>query len=357
MVIASFFYGWFSLNTSGLSEGSVFISVIIPVRNEEYTIHNLLDYLKAQLYPPENLEIILVDDHCTDKTIEIAGLHGIENLKIFKLPESTIGKKAALTMGIRHSKGELILTTDADCQMGCNWLRSISSYYTKYKPVMILSPVIPMFSYMNGYKRALENVLALEMYSLLGVTAGSTAINQPVMCNGANLAFAREALQDIEQTYTASATASGDDMFGMMELKKKYPGKVHFIKSKEASVYTHIVSGVRPFLMQRGRWASKARFYRDPTIVFTALTVFITNVMLLLALLYGIFNHQYTPFVLLLAMKSAVDFPLLYGVTSFFNKKKLMYWFPVAQSFYFIYVCIAVLYGTIMPNVWKGRRI
>ena len=44
------------------------ISVIIPARNEEENIGNLLQALQQQTYPKELFEIIVVDDHSTDKT-------------------------------------------------------------------------------------------------------------------------------------------------------------------------------------------------------------------------------------------------------------------------------------------------
>lgn len=358
MVIASFFYGWLKLRNEELfSDSLVYVSIIIPMRNEEENVRKLLDCLQRQSYPSGSFEIIMVDDHSADKTYDIAASQQICNLQILSLPEEATGKKAALAMGVNYSKGELIITTDADCYMGEGWLRSIVSYYVKFRSVMIVGPILPLFSYNNRYKRGLEEIMALELFSLLGATAGSASIGKPVMCNGANLAIAREVLPEVVETYTSSAVASGDDMFGMLGLKKKYPGRIHFLKSKEAAVYTRMVWGLSSFLRQRGRWAAKARFYRDPFVIMTAITVFGTNVMLLLTVFYGFLIYNYTLFFVLMVLKSLVDFPLLYSVTSFYGKKKLMRWFPLVQSFYFIYVCITVFYGTVMPNAWKGRRI
>ena len=46
------------------------VSLIIPARNEEKKIGKCIQTLKAQTYP--NLEVFLVDDYSTDKTVEIA---------------------------------------------------------------------------------------------------------------------------------------------------------------------------------------------------------------------------------------------------------------------------------------------
>jgi len=359
LVIASFFYGWEKLRHFDIANEtpSLFVSIVIPMRDEEDNILNLLHDLSNQTFPAKDYEIILVNDHSVDHSYEIASGYSFDNLKIISLPDSVSGKKAALAAGIQRSKGELIITTDADCRMKSKWLISIALYYIKAKPVMILCPVVPSYNLHSQSGKILNEILTLEFYSLLGSTAGAAAIGRPVMCNGANLAFPKNVYQDIQQTLVNTKIASGDDIFGMLALKKKYPGRIHFLKLKDAAVYTTIAGNVKSFFKQRGRWAAKFRFYRDPEIIVTALAVFGINLMLLVTLVYSFLQHNYISFFGLLIIKSLIDFPFLYRVTSFFGKKKLMRWFPVVQSFYFFYVCITVFFALVMPNVWKGRKI
>ncbi len=51
------------------------------------------------------------------------------------------GKKQALRTGIQAAKGDLIITTDADCTMGKSWIRTIAAFYEINKPDMIICPV------------------------------------------------------------------------------------------------------------------------------------------------------------------------------------------------------------------------
>ncbi|HEY4789172.1 MAG TPA: glycosyltransferase, partial [Bacteroidales bacterium] len=124
-IIASFFYGWEKLQRfeTTISDASdVFTSIIVPVRDEEENIKLLLDDLTSQNYPLEQFEIILVDDHSSDNSVQLAKEYPASNLKIQTLPTDSNGKKAALRLGIQEAKGELIITTDADCRRGSGWL-------------------------------------------------------------------------------------------------------------------------------------------------------------------------------------------------------------------------------------------
>ncbi|MCX6705278.1 MAG: glycosyltransferase, partial [Candidatus Woesebacteria bacterium] len=83
-------------------------SVIITTKNEEKNIKNCLESIKYQVYPQEKIEIIVVDNHSTDKTKTIARQY---TSHIFdKGPE----RSAQRNFGIKMSKGEFILYLDAD---------------------------------------------------------------------------------------------------------------------------------------------------------------------------------------------------------------------------------------------------
>jgi glycosyltransferase involved in cell wall biosynthesis len=98
------------------------VSVIIPARNEQMHIERCLYSLLDQNYP--NFEIIVIDDNSTDDTLKI--IQNIKNmqttlsadrLKIIPLvdkPEDWTGKTWASHQGYIHSKGKILLFTDAD---------------------------------------------------------------------------------------------------------------------------------------------------------------------------------------------------------------------------------------------------
>lgn len=93
------------------------VSVIIPVYNGEAIIENCIKHLSNQNYPKEKLEIIIVDNNSSDKTVEVSRKYNV----ITVLCE-TKGPSAARNMGIKISSGDLLLFTDADCIVDKNWV-------------------------------------------------------------------------------------------------------------------------------------------------------------------------------------------------------------------------------------------
>lgn len=94
------------------------MSVIIPARNEEASLGTCLESLKSQA--EVDFEIIVVDDHSTDRTREIASSFAatpgskVRLLEAGTLPNGWTGKNNAVVTGVQHVEGEWLLLTDAD---------------------------------------------------------------------------------------------------------------------------------------------------------------------------------------------------------------------------------------------------
>ena len=110
------------------------VSIIVAARNEEKNIENCLKALINQNYPADKFEIIIVDDRSTDATATIVGkfqsaYSNINLIQVEEFKNDIAPKKHALSTGISHAQGEILLFTDADCIPGPNWIKSIISYY------------------------------------------------------------------------------------------------------------------------------------------------------------------------------------------------------------------------------------
>src|SRR6202158_4689892 len=89
------------------------VSVVIPARNEEACLGDCLQSLVSQA--GVSFEIIVVDDHSTDRTREIAqSFPGVRVIDAGPLPQGWTGKNNAVTSGARMANGEWLLFTDAD---------------------------------------------------------------------------------------------------------------------------------------------------------------------------------------------------------------------------------------------------
>ena len=108
-----------------------FVSVIIAARNEENNLPPLINDLIKQEYPLGKFEIIIINDRSKDSTQKILdeaseNYSFIKNIKIDKKSKEMAPKKHAIDLGIRESKGEIIIATDADCRVGSLWIASMT---------------------------------------------------------------------------------------------------------------------------------------------------------------------------------------------------------------------------------------
>lgn len=351
-VILAFTYGWFKLKTlqDNKLKNHIPVSIIIACRNEENNIPLIIDSLLNQTYPKNKTEIIFVDDHSEDKTIEIIEKFAdkYKLIKLFKLPQGKKGKKDALFYGIKKSNSEISVTTDADCTMHKDWLKTLLCYYLEYKPSILAGPVA-----FSDEQNLFQKFQSLEFLSLVGSGAGAIGIHHPIMNNGANLLFEKSIFfdSDLQNNY-----ASGDDIFLMLHTKKRSTKAIHFIKSKDAIVYTKGTKSIKEFLNQRIRWTSKSKAYRDLDVVFTALTVSLSNLILALSFISSFYHfHTFQQFITLFCIKSIFDLILLIPVTHFFHRTRLLWLFFPLQLIYPFYIVFTVFLGLLGNFQWKNR--
>lgn len=253
------------------------VSIILPARNEEQNILNCLSSLHKQTYPLDKFEIIVVDDHSSDRTAEFVYSLDIPNLKLIQLSKAQSGKKQAITEGISKASGSLIITTDADCEMGKDWLSSIISFYEEKKPKMIIAPVL-----LKDEKTIQEIFQSQEMTVLTASACASLHYNLPILCSGANLAYEKDTFLSVNGFEGVNKIATGDDVFLMLKVHKNFPNEIKYLKSKEAIVFTHPEKSSSHALRQRKRWASKSFSYGFSYITWIAVLVFFTNFLILL---------------------------------------------------------------------------
>jgi poly-beta-1,6-N-acetyl-D-glucosamine synthase len=104
------------------------VSILIPAHNEERVISQKLENVYNLDYPEDKLEAILILDSCTDNTEAQANRFKSKQLKIIKQTER-LGKAAALNVGIKEAKGEVLIFTDANSIFKKDALRKLIQYF------------------------------------------------------------------------------------------------------------------------------------------------------------------------------------------------------------------------------------
>ncbi len=362
ILISAITIGWWRLKVFKIpgSGPEVKVSLVVAARNEEQNISKLLNSLLLQDYPSALFEIIIVDDHSTDNTLHLAeeiilrqgNEHSVNLIALTGSDPS--GKKAALSRGIQASSGELILVTDADCTAGVSWVSAISEFYRQYKPHMILGPV-----HMQGDGGFFAKLQTMEFTSLISSAAGSCNAGIPILANGANIAFTRQAYDSCGGFTGNMQYPSGDDMFLMMSIKEKFGARaIRFLRSAEAIVYTPAAAGINSFIQQRMRWVSKSRGYTDPILLAASITVFLTNAWLLgLALAVPFHQDFFSLFLVIYLLKMMLDFPLMLGFSRFQRTMYLMWLFPLMELLNSVYTTFIGIAGNFGKYEWKGRKV
>ncbi|MBC8316129.1 MAG: glycosyltransferase [Bacteroidetes bacterium] len=346
---------------AGTHTPSIFTSIIIPVRNEEDTITECLKSIIHQTISPKQFEVIISDDFSEDKTVAVIRSFIAEwpqyNWVIISGDEGKIaqsGKKGAINHAILRAQGALVITTDADTYRGEQWLSSIMTYYKETGAKMILGPVA-----FDQEQTLFQKLQSLEFLGIMGVTAGLANQGMAVMCNGANLGYEKEVFHQAGGFGENKRFASGDDQFLLWTIKKKYDNRsIRFLLDQDAIVTTPGADNLRTFFMQRLRWVSKSRGYRDGFVLFTGVVTYLFQA----ALLAGFFLGFLSPIFLylsvgLLLFKILVDFPLVFFMGRFFRKQRLWPWYIPAQIFQILYVTLTAPLAFIIPVKWKGRKI
>lgn len=320
------------------TDPSTFVTIIVSCRNEQDNISRLIRSILKQDYPKKLYEVIIVDDHSTDNTYEIAsGFASYSN--IHTLYNKGKGKKTAIRTGVEASSGKLIVTTDADCTMGNLWLKTIAAYFEKNNPDMIICPVQIMPE--KGFFGVFQE---LEFLSLQGITAGSALNMEGTMCNGANLAFNRATYSNNKDNLHPEIN-SGDDVFLLHSLKKTNGSKILWLESTDAIVKTDSVLTHFAYLKQRRKWISKSLKYTDKNTIILGIITFVTILLQAILLVSGFINSVYIPvFFLFMVLKSIPDFLIIRNTAGRYGRSDLLKWFVPAQVFYPFYVITVVVY-------------
>jgi len=351
--------GWKNLSAFQLQSTPVLskVSVIIAARNEQRNIGNTLDCIVKQNYPKELLEIIVVDDHSTDLTGSIVKSYADKGVRLITLNEGNklnSYKKFAINKAIHAASGEVIITTDADCIMGEDWLISVIQYMESHNKIMVSSPVC-----YHHEKSYFERLQTLEFLYLIGLGAAGIGQQNPTTCNGANLAYRKSLFFEMGGFNGIDDLASGDDELFLHKVAEKYADRIGFCKSKLAIVYTDAKENLKSFLNQRKRWASKSTKYKDKKVVFLGVCIWLYNVMLVLSLGRLLIGYTQDIQLILLSfiLKFLVELFFLYPIVGFANRKELLWNLPIVTLIHSLYLVYIGIVGNVGKYDWKGRTV
>ena len=369
ILLISFFYttlillyriSWNEISESKEVNYNDTVSVVIACRNEEKNIKNLIKDVMSQNFDKIRFQMIIVDDHSEDKTLEILYEESVKwnNLHISCMNDDEIGKKNAIRKGVRIANGDVILCTDADCRVGENWIKTILSNFEK-REIKFVSGLV-RFSFSNTF---LNRFQSLELISLVSSGASAIQRKKSTICNGANLAFRKKEYSEIP--IEVFNNFSNDDVSLLHYFKNHYKDGIIFSKDLNSIVETNSNPNLISQFQQKLRWISNSKNIRDWQSVYVASVVFLMNLILSILLVLTLwsilldFDNTYIILVNLFVVvfiKYLTDYLFLKEVLDFFRRKDLLIYLLPFEIINAIYTVIIITLSLVYSPKWKGRK-
>tara|TARA_R110002050_G_scaffold104052_6_gene213306 strand:- start:13011 stop:14123 length:1113 start_codon:yes stop_codon:yes gene_type:complete len=346
------FFGKFAfLKLSKCSSKNTPISVIICAKNEAENLKNFLPSIISQDYP--DFEIILINDASSDNTLDVMEHFAKQhpNIKIVNVKniEAFWGnKKYALTLGIKASKNEYLLFTDADCKpVSKYWITEMNSQFNNEKTIVLGYGSYSKIknSFLNKLIRFETLITAIQYFSF-------AKIGLPYMGVGRNLAYTKKAFFDANGFVNHIKVRSGDDDLFINQVATKNNTAIAF--SKESFTESIPKTSFKNWFKQKRRHVSAAKHYKLKHKVL--LTLFYSSNFLFWVLSIVLFTSTYNwQFVLGLFLFRFIFQYLIIGFSSKkLNETDLLIWLPFLEVFLIItQLTIFINNLTSKPNFWK----
>lgn len=257
------------------------VSLIIIARNEAHNLHQLFTSLIAQNYTAKNIEIIFVDDNSTDETLAIAQIY-INQLLINYIELSKYThiasnyKKQAQALAVTHCTNDFVICIDADVQLPPNFIAAHVQHYTTNDHYFQYGLV----TFENTNKNLIQRTDYNENLALQALTRAAALTNNHMLCNGANMAFSKQAYTAL-QAKSTSSNASGDDVLLLQKfINAGYTAS--YVNTVHAQVQHATTTSAPLYLQQRARWFSKQGSYTNAKLNYTMYCIGLQNLVQLL---------------------------------------------------------------------------
>ena len=138
------------------------VSIIFPLKNESNVICQSLDKVFEVDYPLDKINVIVIDDHSTDDTLEVLSKYSQKNKITIYKNDKEPGKASALNNFLKYINTEFLVIMDADHCMSKNFLKKSIPYFNNPKVGLVQG----MHSIRNGNQSIIAKLVELEYHGL-----------------------------------------------------------------------------------------------------------------------------------------------------------------------------------------------
>lgn len=330
------------------------ITVVVPFRNIGDGVHSVEPSFETFLCSLRSVsafveEVILVNDHSTDASIECVTSFSVDNWRVLSLQNEKSGKKAALELGVCEAQTTYVWTLDSDVEISNFNSKRYNEFQSRLNEELIILPV----SMING-KSVLEIFQTNEWRYMQFLTRVSASANMPMICNGANLIFKRSVF--LQHIASHRSISGGDDLFLLAGVMKS-DGKIGMRWNGFCDVHIRSLKSWRDALDQRLRWAGKTTKLPFTRATFMHLFFAVLSACHLLAIAGIFLPSAQKVSIAFLSMKITLEVIGLSNASR--SSAKSSEWLVLIPQmllypFFSLFVFISSLF--FVPK-WKGRRV
>ncbi len=312
------------------------VSIVISIRADFENIQKLLPELMNQNYP--NFEIVLIDDASWDETnsfIEesvkqfpnVKGVYVTEEMK-----KQTLGKKLALTLGIKAASHDIIVLTDADCLPASPyWLqRMVVPYIENPSTEIVLgySPFIRKQTFVNLISQ-MDNLWTAILFFSYAVR------NKAYMGVGRNMSYKKSLFLKVKGFASHLHVLSGDDDLFVRDAATSTNTAICI--HPDAFMFTSSKTSFRTWYLQKKRHTFVGKYYNFKDKVKLGF-IGLSHALMWVLIVFNLFllNNWFWTLILLLLFW-LIKFPLIFMAFKKLKHKYKIVWMPLFDLFYVIY--------------------
>lgn len=345
------------------------VSVIIPVFNEEKNISKTIDSIIQTNYPKDKLEIIVIDDKSTDKTLQMVSQK--PGVKVIAQPVNK-GKRHALELGVKNCKGEIIVCVDSDTILDSQAITNLVQPLVKSDVYCVCGNGIVANEQDKQQDNTLSRLQKVWYADSFRIRKGvESQFGMVICCSGVLSAYRKDKfLQVIDEwlneKFLGHEVVSGDDR-QMTNLMLKSGGKSKF--QSNAIAYTFAPHETKKFVNQQLRWGRSAFrgmlyaskfFYKKQ---LSQCLLFYATMFVNLVSPFSLFMNTF--FLMALGCFDLVVFYmfglLLLAIFFAVNDDQLVFYFSKRDMYYrvlfmglSVVITFVYLYAFLTP--WKGKK-
>jgi cellulose synthase/poly-beta-1,6-N-acetylglucosamine synthase-like glycosyltransferase len=325
------------------------VSIIIAARDEEDNIGRCLESMCNLTYPHEKLEVLVIDDRSTDRTAEVVSgyLGRPTTIRLIRARPSTghlQGKANAVTQGLDVATGEVILFTDADCEVQPGWVEETVKYYNESRVGLVAG-----FTELKA-RGLFEKMQALDWFLLFSLAAAGIRLRHPFTAVGNNLSVTRAAYDAVGGYRSIPFSVTEDyALFHAVTSKGKFLPR--FPLDPKTLVFSRPCTSWKQLYNQKKRWFAGGQDMEVSNFVFFGLS-YLFKLLLFVGIPAMWAAGNWVPWL----ASAAGDFVVLVPALTAFRRWNLLSAFLFLEIYLAAYVVLfppLVIAGSAV--VWKDR--